>query len=137
MNDRRTRTRQKSFLQGRIFFNNRRASLDCLVRDFSVHHPDRTVTVLRFVNTLGPGLRTSHSNLLALPFVPGILGFDPRYQFLYEEDMVSALTHAVRHDLGVRVAGVPVDRASHAGRNRRSGLRLSATVMARKCGPSR
>jgi UDP-glucose 4-epimerase len=70
-----------------------------LVRDFSVHHSDRTVTVLRFVNAIGPGLRSSHSNLLALPVVPGILGFDPRYQFVHEDDMVNALTHAVRHDL--------------------------------------
>ncbi len=34
-NDRRTRSRQKSFLQGRLYFNNRRSSLDCLVRDFT------------------------------------------------------------------------------------------------------
>src|SRR5262245_53821372 len=33
--DRRSRTRQKSFLQGRVYFNNRRSSLDCLVRDFT------------------------------------------------------------------------------------------------------
>jgi UDP-glucose 4-epimerase len=75
------------------------AEAEELVRDFAVHHPDRTVTVLRFVNALGPGLRTSHMNLLALPFVPAILGFDPRYQFVHEDDMVSALGHAVRHDL--------------------------------------
>ena len=35
MNERRRVTRQKSFLQGRIFFNNRRTSVDCLIRDFS------------------------------------------------------------------------------------------------------
>jgi hypothetical protein len=35
MNERRRIARQKSFLQGRIFFNNRRTSLDCLIRDFS------------------------------------------------------------------------------------------------------
>jgi hypothetical protein len=35
MNERRTSTRQRSFLQGRIMFNNRRSSLDCLVRDIS------------------------------------------------------------------------------------------------------
>ena len=35
MKDRRSRTRKKSFLQGRVYFNNRRSSLDCLVRDFS------------------------------------------------------------------------------------------------------
>jgi hypothetical protein len=34
MTERRSASRQKSFLQGRIFFNNRRTSLDCLVRDF-------------------------------------------------------------------------------------------------------
>ncbi|HEY3019064.1 MAG TPA: NAD-dependent epimerase/dehydratase family protein, partial [Solirubrobacteraceae bacterium] len=70
-----------------------------LVRDFALHHRDRTVTVLRFVNGLGPGLRTSHSRLLSLPVVPGILGFDPRYQFIHEHDIVGALAHAVRHDL--------------------------------------
>jgi UDP-glucose 4-epimerase len=69
------------------------------VGDFALHHPDRTVTVLRFVNGLGPGLRTSHSQLLSLPVVPGILGFDPRYQFIHEHDIVGVLAHAVRHDL--------------------------------------
>jgi hypothetical protein len=33
--ERRNATRQKSFLQGRVYFNNRRASIDCLVRDVS------------------------------------------------------------------------------------------------------
>ncbi len=35
MEDRRISTRQKSFLQGRIYFNNRRSSIDCLIRDIS------------------------------------------------------------------------------------------------------
>jgi hypothetical protein len=33
--ERRLSARQKSFLQGRIYFNNRRSSVDCLVRDYS------------------------------------------------------------------------------------------------------
>src|SRR5262245_860205 len=33
--ERRTLFRQRSFLQGRLYFNNRRSSLDCLVRDIS------------------------------------------------------------------------------------------------------
>jgi hypothetical protein len=33
--ERRQISRQKSFLQGRIYFNNRRSSVDCLVRDFT------------------------------------------------------------------------------------------------------
>src|SRR5436190_459530 len=35
MSNRRKSTRQKSFLQGRIYFNNRKSSIDCLIRDLS------------------------------------------------------------------------------------------------------
>lgn len=35
MSERRSSARQKSFLQGRVFYNNRRTSADCLVRDVS------------------------------------------------------------------------------------------------------
>ena len=35
MVERRASARQKSFLQGRIYFNNRRSSVDCLIRDYS------------------------------------------------------------------------------------------------------
>jgi hypothetical protein len=35
MKDRRTASRQRSFLQGRIFYNSRRSSVDCLIRDIS------------------------------------------------------------------------------------------------------
>lgn len=31
--------------------------------------------------------------------MPGILGFDPRYQFVHEDDIAGALRHAVEHDL--------------------------------------
>ena len=37
MDERRAVSRQKSFLQGRIYFNNRRSSVDCLIRDYSEH----------------------------------------------------------------------------------------------------
>jgi UDP-glucose 4-epimerase len=55
------------------------------------------VTMLRFANVLGPSVRTSHIELFSLPAVPMILGFDPRYQFVHEDDVVHALEHAVRH----------------------------------------
>ena len=65
-----------------------------------------TVTVLRFANGLGPQLNTSHMRYLALPVVPTILGFDPRYQFIHSDDMAGVLEHAVRHDLdGIYNAG--------------------------------
>src|SRR5215217_9255823 len=66
------------------------------VADFAEKHPDTSVTLLRFANVLGPDVRTSHIRLLSLPFVPMILGFDPRYQFVHEDDVVHALEHAVK-----------------------------------------
>ena len=76
---------------------------DDAVQGFAQRNPGVTVTTLRFCNGLGPGLRTTHTALLGLPAVPGILGFDPRYQFIHEDDIVGALAHAVAHEL----PGVP------------------------------
>jgi UDP-glucose 4-epimerase len=72
---------------------------DDAVSGFGRRNPNLTVTTLRFCNGLGPDLETSHTALLGLPAVPGILGFDPRYQFIHEDDIVGALHHAVTHDL--------------------------------------
>jgi len=69
------------------------------VADFAARAQDAIVTVLRFANGIGPDLRTAHMRLLGLPAVPTILGFDPRYQFVHEDDIVAALGHAVGEDL--------------------------------------
>src|SRR4051812_25765607 len=77
------------------------------VEDFRSKNPETTVCVLRFVNSLGPGLTTSHTRLFsALPVLPAILGFDPRYQFIHEDDIVGVLGHAAGNDLdGIYNAG--------------------------------
>lgn len=72
---------------------------DAAVREFASRNPGTTVTVLRFTNGIGPDLRTSHTAYLGLPVVPTILGFDPRYQFIHEDDIANCLEHAVRYDL--------------------------------------
>jgi UDP-glucose 4-epimerase len=69
------------------------------LNEFGEKNPEATVTILRFANVLGPDVRTSHIGLLTLPVVPMILGFDPRYQFVHEDDVVHALEHAVRNTL--------------------------------------
>ena len=69
------------------------------VNEFADRNPDASVTILRFANVLGPDVRTSSIDLFSLPAVPMILGFDPRYQFVHEDDVVHALEHAVKHDL--------------------------------------
>jgi UDP-glucose 4-epimerase len=75
------------------------AEAEANVRDFRAKNPETTVTVLRFADALGPDLRTSWQAYLGLPVVPTILGFDPRCQFIHEDDMADCLEHAVRHDL--------------------------------------
>jgi UDP-glucose 4-epimerase len=72
---------------------------EAAVRGFKDRNPDTTVTVLRFANGLGPAVRTSLTRLFNLPAVPTILGFDPRMQFVHEDDIAGVLEHAVRHDL--------------------------------------
>jgi UDP-glucose 4-epimerase len=69
------------------------------VRDFALRNPHKTVTVMRFCNGLGPTIKTSTSSYLSLPAIPTILGFDPRYQFIHEDDLANTLEHAVIHDI--------------------------------------
>ncbi|HEV3000459.1 MAG TPA: NAD-dependent epimerase/dehydratase family protein [Solirubrobacteraceae bacterium] len=69
-----------------------------LVGDFADTTDGVKVTVLRFANGLGGGMRTPYTQLLRLPAVPAILGFDPRWQFVHEDDIVGALVHAARDD---------------------------------------
>ena len=58
------------------------------------------MTVLRFANGLGPDVRTlAAPRCSTCPSCPTILGFDPRYQFIHEDDIVGALEHAVRDDV--------------------------------------
>ena len=69
------------------------------VSDFAARHPGVSVAILRFTNVLGAGVDTAHTRWLGLPGIPAILGFDPRYQFIHEDDVVGCLEHAVREDL--------------------------------------
>jgi UDP-glucose 4-epimerase len=69
------------------------------VEGFAARNPDVTVTVLRFCNALGPDQRTTHTALFSLPAIPCILGFDPRYQFIHEDDLVGVLRFAAENDL--------------------------------------
>ena len=69
------------------------------LNEFAEKNPEVSVTILRFANVLGSDVRTSHIALLSLPAVPMILGFDPRYQFVHEDDVVHALEHGVQNTL--------------------------------------
>jgi UDP-glucose 4-epimerase len=61
------------------------------VRDFAEDNPHVTVALLRFSNVLGPEIVTPLSKALELPVVPSIFGFDPRFQFVHEDDVIKSI----------------------------------------------
>ena len=69
------------------------------VAEFSARNRDVVITVVRLATPIGGEERTAHQALLGLPVVPAVLGYDPRCQFIHEDDIVGALQHAVLHSL--------------------------------------
>ena len=67
------------------------------VEDFSRKNPDVCVSMLRCANVLGPDVDTGFTRMFSLPVVPMVFGFDPRLQFVHEDDVVHALEHAAFH----------------------------------------
>ncbi len=72
------------------------------VAEFADKNPEVTVTLLRCANVLGPDVDTNFTRMFGLPLVPMVLGFDPRLQFVHEDDVVHALEHAALN----RIPGV-------------------------------
>jgi len=72
--------------------------VESYVRDYAARQRDCTVTTLRFSNVLGPLLQTPFQALFTLPVVPSVLGFDPRLQFLHEQDAIEVLYRATVED---------------------------------------
>jgi UDP-glucose 4-epimerase len=70
------------------------------VRGFARRRPDVTVTTVRAANVIGPHVVSPLTSYFRLPVLPRVLGFDPRLQFLHEDDLLAVLKHAV-------VSGVP------------------------------
>ncbi|HZC25424.1 MAG TPA: NAD-dependent epimerase/dehydratase family protein [Actinopolymorphaceae bacterium] len=69
------------------------------VRGFARRRPDVVVTMLRFANVMGPRVRTPITRYFTLPVVPTVLGFDPRLQFVHEDDLMEALRLATVSDV--------------------------------------
>ena len=74
---------------------------------YSRRHPGTVCTMLRYQPAIGPSLDTQITRYLAAPLVPTYLGFDPRMQFVHEDDALDALVAAVRRPVrgAVNVAG--------------------------------
>ncbi|AWI30302.1 NAD-dependent epimerase/dehydratase family protein [Streptomyces sp. ICN441] len=61
------------------------------VRGFARRRPDVAVCVLRFANILGPHADSPLADYFSLPVMPTVLGYDPRLQFVHEDDVVDVL----------------------------------------------
>jgi UDP-glucose 4-epimerase len=72
------------------------------LRDFAEDNPHVNVCLLRFSNVLGKDIITPMSKALSMPLVPYILGFDPLFQFVHEDDVVRSIEFVLRND----VAGI-------------------------------
>jgi UDP-glucose 4-epimerase len=57
-------------------------------------YPELSTSVLRFVYSLGPSKSGTLANFIKGPNVPTVLGFDPLFQFLHEQDVAKALSLA-------------------------------------------
>ncbi|MFE5485160.1 NAD-dependent epimerase/dehydratase family protein [Streptomyces sp. NPDC056527] len=66
------------------------------VRGFARRRPDVAVCVLRFANILGPRADSPLAEYLSLPLMPTVFGYDPRLQFVHEDDVIDVLELASR-----------------------------------------
>jgi len=85
--------------------------------------PDLHTAVLRVCYTLGPSAHGTLASFLNARFVPMVLGFDPLFQFLHEDDAANAIVTALSSKLrGIyNVAGpqpLPLSLIAHEARRR-------------------
>jgi UDP-glucose 4-epimerase len=94
------------------------AEIEGYVRGFARRRPDVRVTQLRAANVIGPHISSPITSYFRLPVIPTVLGFDPRLQFLHEDDMIGVLRHAVTTDVAgtYNVAGDGILMLSQAVR---------------------
>ncbi|OKI95485.1 NAD-dependent dehydratase [Streptomyces sp. CB01249] len=70
------------------------AEVEGYVRGFARRRPDVAVCVLRFANILGPDADSPLADYLSLPVLPTVFGYDPRLQFVHEDDVLDVLSIA-------------------------------------------
>jgi UDP-glucose 4-epimerase len=68
--------------------------VESYTRGFARRRPDVAVTMLRFANVIGPQITSAMTGYFRLPVIPTVLGFNPRLQFLHEQDALDVLQHA-------------------------------------------
>ncbi|MBO55557.1 MAG: hypothetical protein CL886_07835 [Dehalococcoidia bacterium] len=73
--------------------------IEDILSTFSVEHPDCLVTILRCTPVLGP---TANDNLFSIfncTHPIGVMGYNPPFQFLHEDDLARILEMVIRNSL--------------------------------------
>jgi UDP-glucose 4-epimerase len=65
-------------------------------RAFARRRADVELTLLRFANFMGPEIDTPFTRYFSFPVVPTAMGYDPRLQFVHEDDAIEVLYRSVR-----------------------------------------
>lgn len=83
------------------------------VRGFARRRPDVAVCVLRFANILGPFADSALAEYFSMPVMPTVLGYDPRLQFVHEDDVLDVLKLAAGSPgAGLSTAGPSTSRGT-------------------------
>ncbi|MEU7556566.1 NAD-dependent epimerase/dehydratase family protein [Streptomyces sp. NPDC044571] len=70
--------------------------VEAYVRGFARRRPDVAVCVLRFANILGPYADSALAEYFSMRVMPTVLGYDPRLQFVHEDDVLDVLRLAAQ-----------------------------------------
>jgi UDP-glucose 4-epimerase len=108
--------RHSRFIQDRVVVEEQ-------VRAFRKSHPDTQIVVLRFAPLVGPTTDNPFVRFLQPAFVPTLLGFDPLFQVVHEEDAAQALHLALDAGVGGEFNIVSDGVISLSGLVRQAGKR--------------
>lgn len=67
------------------------SEVEVAVRTLRRARPDLDVRTLRLANVIGPRIETAFTSYFMLPVVPTVLGFNPRLQFVHEDDAIACV----------------------------------------------
>ncbi|MBI1909067.1 MAG: SDR family oxidoreductase [Deltaproteobacteria bacterium] len=65
---------------------------------FSKKHPESIITILRPCTIVGPTIRNFKTTFLQRPVVFTVMGYDPLFQFVHEEDALRAFVTVIEKD---------------------------------------
>ncbi len=75
-----------------------KVEVEYLVKRFKEKNPQATVTALRLCAIMGPTVKNFLTSYFASPVILTILGFDPLFQFVHEEDVIDIFRVVVEDD---------------------------------------